>query len=104
MTQQVQVALQTQHLSNYPHRWIPLSTLLASHLRQFSSLAKAAAACQEATGAALSVNTLSRVSRGYEPDLFTFGVLWQWMGVRIEGVRVVEVRTTEEVYSSEVKP
>lgn len=101
MTQQVQVLTITTPPTTSGNRvevtlWRSFHYLVSEHLHRFSSLAKASAACHDATGVVISVNTLSRVSRGYEPDLFTFGVLWQWMGVRIEGVRVVEVEVISE--------
>lgn len=66
--------------------WVSLAVVLTDRLRPYASLRLAAEEC------GVHASTLSRVSRGAEPDLYTFGRLWDWMRVEVEivGVRVVE--------------
>lgn len=63
-------------------KWYPLSDVIADRLKSYHSQGMAA----EEMG--IDASTLSRVKKGGEPDLFTFGLLWDWLGVEIEGVRV----------------
>ena len=62
--------------------WVSFHDLVESKVATCQSLRVAA------QRAGVSASTMSRITAaGKEPDLETFGRLWDWLGLRIEGVR-----------------
>jgi len=67
--------------------WVSFHDLVESKVSTCQSLRVAS------QRAGISPSTMSRITAAKkEPDIETFGRLWEWLGLRIEGVRMVEPR------------
>jgi hypothetical protein len=64
-------------------QWLEFRPLIEAKVQAIGGVRKASKMC------GISASTISRiVAHGKEPDIKTFGRLWEWIGMRIEGVRV----------------